>query len=184
LSIEAWVTDPDGVQWSVREISLTKGLVALVDDADYELVAAFSWHASRGTKGGWYARRMVEGRPHTRYISMHRFLLDEPAGLGVDHRNGNGLDNRRSNLRLATQLQNNRNQRISPDRQWGGRRVSSRYKGVTWDKNRSRWTVGVKIAGRRLNLGRFDDEEEAARAYDAAAREHYGEFARLNFENA
>ena len=165
-----------------REIPLTQGYVAIVDDEDYEWLAARSWHIqkSQRRKDGsmrLYAAgyELVDGR--TKVPSMHRVILGAPRGLMVDHKNGNGLDNRRENLRIATGSQNNAN---APKRA----NCSSRFKGVSWFKNLQRWNAKIKINGRLKHLGYFTDEREAARAYDAAALEHFGEFARLNFPSA
>ena len=106
---------------------------------------------------------------------MHRMILGvTDSSLHVDHRDHNGLNNTRSNIRVGTPRQNSYNQR--PKR--GG---SSQFKGVSLNKARSRWVAFIRIDGRNTQLGYFQDEEDAARAYDEAARKHHGEFAYLNF---
>jgi hypothetical protein len=107
---------------------------------------------------------------------MHRTILGAPQGHMVDHINRDGLDNRRINLRAATRAQNacNAIKRHSI-------RSTSQFKGVHWDKARSRWAAQIKKLGKVTNIGRFISEEDAARAYDTAAKKVYGEFARLNF---
>ena len=105
---------------------------------------------------------------------MHQIVLNCPAGLLPDHRNRNKLDNRRNNLRPATCLQNSANQSLRKDNRSG-------FKGVTWNKQQSRWKAQIRDAGKRLFLGYFHDAAEAARAYDQKARELFGEFAFLNF---
>lgn len=148
----------------MKQIPLTQGFVALVDDEDYPVLRQIEWCAAR--------------RPHTTYARnastlMHRLILSGPDG-DVDHRNGNGLDNRRANLRVTTRRLNNANARP--------RSGSSAFKGVSWDAARARWTAGISAGGgKRRSLGRFDDEQEAALAYDQAARDAYGAFAALNF---
>ncbi len=107
---------------------------------------------------------------------MHRFILDAPDGAVVDHINGNALDNRRANLRLCTPTENAYNKRKRPG-------TVSQYKGVSWDSRNQRWMSQLTFKNRHLFLGRFDDEQEAARAYDVAARKHFGEFANLNFKH-
>lgn len=152
------------------EIPLTRGLVAIVDQEDAARVLALGpWSAfPRGRN--WYGRRTVryeDGRGGSLYL--HRVILDVPR---VDHINGDGLDNRRANLRSATHADNMRNSRRRSDN-------TSGYKGVSasgW-----RWVARVYVDSRRLHLGTFASPEEAARAYDAAALELHGEFARLNF---
>jgi hypothetical protein len=123
----------------VKEIPLTQGFVALVDD-----------------------------------VLMHRALL-AVAGP-VDHTNGDGLDNRRANLRAATCTENARNVRVHRDNLAGWKGVSKAPPRV-----RARWRARIWVDGRELRLGYFDDPEAAARAYDAAAREYFGAFAALNF---
>jgi len=107
---------------------------------------------------------------------MHRAILNAPPRMDVDHINGNGLNNTRENLRLCTRSQNMMNQRLK-----GG---TSRFRGVSWLKGGAKWHAQVRANGKRLHLGLFTDETEAAMAYDAAARELFGDFARLNFGDA
>jgi hypothetical protein len=106
---------------------------------------------------------------------LHRLLLNAPPELQVDHINGDGLDNRRSNLRLATGSQNQGNSRKRRDG------VTSQYRGVSWNKRAGKWQALLRREGKLQYLGYFSDEEAAARAYDAAALEQWGSFARLNF---
>jgi len=145
--------------------------VALVDDEDEGLVSGLSWYFQNG-----YARADLP-RPSNAKIYMHRLLLGQPIGLQVDHRNGNRLDNRRCNLRLASATQNAANSGPKPSNRSG-------FRGVSWFPRDRRWTVHIKVNGRAKNLGYFDDPVEAARVYDAAAVAAHGEFARLNFPGA
>ena len=157
-----------------KTIELTRGKVALVDDEDFELVSRWRWVAMRNPKGGnWYAIRRDWEREGAPTVYMHRVIIGARRGEHVDHRNGHGLDNRRANLRTASPQQNSMNMRRKSN-------ASSRYKGVSWNKSRSKWEVRIKADGKNLYLGRFADEEEAARSYDRAAVEHFGEFARTN----
>jgi hypothetical protein len=141
---------------------------ALVDDADLPLVGAYRWcrlelrHTS-------YALTWTGSKPNRRCIYMHILLMGQP---GIDHRDRNGLNNQRSNLRPATQSQNNANQR--------SREGVSTYRGVVWCKQTSRWRAQIKANGRYQHLGRFDREDDAARAYDVAALAAWGEFATPN----
>lgn len=148
-------------------------MVALVDDEDFEALNRFKWCAKSSGAGLFYAYRATGKRSDGSrvYQFMHRLLVQ---GDGfVDHINGNGLDNRRDNLRLATSSQNGINRRKALG-------TTSRYKGVTWSKKDQRWCAQIKRNGKNRFLGSFRSEEEAAKAYDAAARELFGEFAKLN----
>lgn len=157
-----------------REIPLTQGYVALVDDADYEWLSQWKWHVAKNKSHATpYAHRAIVGT-HGKKLLMARAILDAPAGLCVDHINGNTLDNRRCNLRLATVSQNTANRHAV-------RPSSSPFTGVSWNKQRSMWKAQIEHMGKGQYLGLFADEEDAARAYDAAARLHFGEFAKLNF---
>lgn len=152
------------------EIPLTKGRVALVDDDDYRRLRNFgSWCCNnRG-----YAVHYTEICDKRRVLYMHRVILSAPPHLTVDHINRDKLDNRRENLRLATRSQNQANHAKRSD-------SSMDYKGVTFRKGR--YDARIKYGDKRISLGRFDDPEEAAYAYDTAARLLYWEFAGLNFD--
>jgi hypothetical protein len=153
-------------------VPLTRGKFAVIDVEDADLVLAYNWSA-KFVEGKWYARRNLprDQRPGT--ILMHRFILGTPPRMLTDHVDGDGLNNRRGNLRIATPAQNNANQRLH-------RTNTSGYKGVVWSKELGRWHVRVGAGGRRVHVGYFETRDEAARAYDRVAREIYGEFARPN----
>jgi len=153
----------------VKQIQLTQGRVAIVDDQDYERVAAFRWCAKHD-KHTWYAIRCGTGNTT---VWLHRFILNATKGVQVDHANGNGLDNRRGNLRICSHTDNARNRQ----KQTG---TSSRFKGVSWRKARSKWVARIEVNQRSLHLGYFASEELAAASYNAAAAMYFGEFARLN----
>jgi hypothetical protein len=162
----------------MKRIVLTQGYSATVDDADYKALAAYCWMALVNERGYVYAvTRMPEtGR---KLIRMHRFICGLVPGdvREVDHRNGDTLDYRRSNLRVCTKTQNLRNRRKTM------RSTSSRYKGVVRVRNVWRARLQFQWRGKRksLYLGSFVSEEAAARAYDAAIGMRHGEFARPNF---
>lgn len=167
-----------------KQIPLTQGKVALVDDADFEDVSRFNWHAHKGRKGNWYARRAIlkieEPDPKKRRnrISLHRHLLGNVDGE-IDHKNRDGLDNRRTNLRVATRELNAINTGAYATKR------GTTYRGVQYCHSRSnltrRWIVRFESKGRKFFLGYHATAEDAAHAYDAKARELFGEFAYLNF---
>jgi hypothetical protein len=150
----------------MREIPLTQGKVALVDDEDFELISQYKWHAQRGGST-WYAYRSSG----VKSISMHRQIAQPPDEKFIDHRDGNGLNNTRKNLRECTNQQNQRNRRKGATRK-------SPYKGVT--SAREKWRADIYSGGVRTALGSFAVPEEAARAYDRAAIAAFGEFAQIN----
>lgn len=155
----------------VFTFELSSGHVVLIDEADRELVDRYSWQADCRPQTV-YVQGYLIGH-WTKHFYLHRVLMDPPPGMQVDHRNGDGLDNRRANLRLATASQNRGNMRLPP-------RNTSGYKGVSWDKARAKWVARISANGRYRCLGRFDDPWEAAQTYNAAAIEYWGEFAWLN----
>jgi hypothetical protein len=142
---------------------------ALVDDADVPLISAYRW-CRLNTHNTSYAVTWTGSKPNRRCVYMHILLMGQP---GIDHRDRDGLNNQRSNLRPATQSQNNANQRSR-----GG---VSAYRGVVWCKQTGRWRAQMRLNGQQRHLGRFDREEDAARAYDVAALAAWGEFATPNF---
>lgn len=165
----------------MKEITLTRGQVAIVDDADYHWLNQYEWQAIRGANGCHYAKRGMaisrEGRLIT--LPMHRVImgLDPFHKKQVDHINHNGLDNRRNNLRLCTQTQNTQHQRINPNR------GSSKYRGVCLNGSAKKWMAYIQCKKISYYLGCFEKEQDAARAYDKKAYELFGEFAKFNFIN-
>lgn len=156
---------------SAYPIPVGRARVAFVDAQDVELVSAYSWHAHVRRNGKTYART---GRSGGVRIYMHRPILATADGMETDHRDGDGLNNRRANLRVATPSQNRANGPAYRKRAT----TASRYRGVHW--SRGAWHASIRIAQELRHLGSFSDEDNAARAYDAAALEAWGEFAHLN----
>lgn len=152
------------------------GLFALVDEADAELVNQYRWHPLV-RESTTYAQAYAQDGGSPRSILMHRLILGlTESSHEADHINHDGLDNRRGNLRTATRQQNSFNRRAN-------RGSLSRYKGVWRDSRWTKWTAQAKIGGKKYFLGRFDREEDAAKAYDRFVREVYGEHAYLNFQD-
>jgi hypothetical protein len=156
-------------------IPLTQGKFAIVDDLDFDWLSQWKWYAMRAHSiNNYYAVRANYSDGKQQRIFMHRAISGMDGWTDTDHANGNGLDNRRENLRSATRSQNICNARRQNNN-------TSGFKGVSWRSDRGKWRVRVTIDGKRTTLGYFDDLIKAAVAYDVAAIEHYGEFACLNF---
>ena len=158
-----------------KTIPLTRGRVAIVDEEDYKRLSAYKWRANGQEYTYALTAISVDGKQKS--VPMHRMIMGveyASHSVYVDHRNGDTLDNRKDNLRLCN---NHENQGNSKPR--GG---VSKYRGVCWNRTRQKWQANIKVYYRQKHLGHFDDEEDAARAYDRAARQHFGDFARCNFD--
>jgi len=158
-------------------IQLTKGQVATIDAIDADL-ADFKWFAIK-TRSGYYAARGIPTATGRTTIRLSRVILERILGRPLakgemaDHEKGDTLNNRRENLRLATNTENCRNQKRRNTN-------TSGYKGVWHDKRRNKWLAQIKVNGKNIFLGYHDDPLDAAKAYNDAATKHFGEFARLN----
>lgn len=158
-------------------IPLTKGRYAIVDKDDFEELSRHIWYCGGD---GYAARRETtydeSGVRMTRIVKMHRIIINAPNDVEVDHINRNRIDNRRSNLRLCTRSENATNR---------ARQANShgRFKGITFAKNANLWRARIHVHGKTIQLGYFQSDIDAARAYDRAAIQYFGEFALLNFPN-
>lgn len=157
---------------SYRLIPLTRGQNAIVDTEDWDFLACFNWTAKWYPQNKMYyaVRRTSEGKIQ----KMHRVLLGEPKGKEVDHKDRNGLNNRKNNLRPCTRFQNCCNMGRRKDN-------TSGFRGISFDRRRGKWAAEIKRNGKHAFLGYFDEPTDAARARDAAAAELHGDFAVLNF---
>lgn len=168
---------PEAIRDGYRLIPLTLGQIAIVDACDYEWLNQWSWFAVRQSNANtYYARRHLPKQPDGSrpLILMHRLIMGDPDGMFVDHRDHDGLNCRRSNLRVATAAQNNRNRRKSPIQNLTG------VKGVTLSTDRRpevAWRAKISVNGKLIHLGGFPTREEAAEAYRVAAVKYHGEFA-------
>lgn len=179
-----------------REVCLSNGAIALVDEDDFERVDAKNWHSHTARNGqyvyascnirkteahlygvkckGEITERDAKGRIAMTRVTLHQYLMGRRPGFVIDHKNGQALDCRRHNLRWATNSGNAANQ--------GKRRnTTSIYRGVSWVTKLNKWVVQIHKGGKKYFLGYFASEEAAARVFDAAARRLFGEFARVNF---
>lgn len=155
----------------MKKIPLTQGRFALVDDDDYEYLMQWKWRYNDG-----YAVRSYRISGKCKVMMMHRQILNPPLGVYTDHINLDGLDNRKCNLRECDSSQNMANQQLPSTNTTG-------YKGICWDKQYQKWRAVLGYKNKKVNIGRYDTKEEAARAYDLYAKAFFGEYARLNFSD-
>lgn len=162
----------------MKEIKLTKGQVALVDDEDYEYLNQWKWQAHE-SYNNFYAMRSYSENNKTKHVLMHRLIMKTKTGYDVDHIDHNGLNNQKNNLRNCSRSDNLKNN--TP-------RGRSRYMGVRYQSERKNGKVyeyicsQITVNGKWMHLGLFKTEEDAAMAYDNAARKYFGEYANLNFK--
>ena len=157
----------------MRKIELTQGKCALVDDGDYKMLMCKKWHAVNIRSKCELERWAAAFSKNNKKIYMHRIVCSAPKGYVVDHINGNGLDNRRSNLRICKHKMNTRNRGQNNGRLFP--------KGVS--KSNDVFRCRIEVDGKKIELGRYRTVTEAAMVYDEAAKKYFGEFARLNFSD-
>lgn len=177
----------------MKEIQLTQGKVAIVDDKNFELLNNNKWYTTK-SKNVYYVMRAItiqsqckqkNIRYKHRIIMLHRVVMENKLGRKlkpneyIDHIDRNGLDNRECNLRLCNCSKNGANS-IKP-KTYCNKPTSSIYKGVNWRKDCKKWRAYIKINTKQINLGCFNNEIQAAKVYDEAALKYFGEFARVNF---
>ncbi len=157
-----------------KEIQLTQGQIAIVDDEDYEYLSQWKWCAHYDPKSKVYYAIRSSSRflGKRNVIRMHRLVMGNPENLEIDHIDANGLNNQKNNLRACTHVQNIQNRKKYKN-------SANKYKGVK--SNYHKWMGRITSGGEQIYLGNFNTPEEAARAYDKKAIELFGEFANLNF---
>lgn len=162
----------------MKEIQLTKGYTAIVDDEDFERINAFKWRVLP-SGDNLYGSRTEQKNKKKSNILMHRLILGiTDKSIKIDHKNGNGLDNRKENLRSSTRNQNARNLTRKRSNNTSG------YRGVSFEKYSGKWMAYIYVEGKQKKLGRYLDQLDAAKAFDKAAKELFGEYCgKLNFED-
>lgn len=164
----------------MKELLLTNSRdVALLDDEDYERLRLYPWRKQTNANGKVYVVRTRSRKeaPGSHLVKLHREIVSAPAGCDVDHVDNNGLNNQSANLRVCTRSENLRNTRKRDN-------SSAKFKGIYWHKRARKWVAQIKPPTGHIYLGSFADDVEAAKAYDAKARELFGAFAKCNFEVA
>jgi len=157
----------------MKEIKLTQGKFALIDDEDFERVNKFKWYAHK-VSNTFYARRCITINGKCKTQLMHKLIMgDNPQKLDIDHITGDGCNNQKVNLRFCTRSENMMNQRSQVG-------VSSKYKGVCWFRASKKWRAYIKKEGICIHLGLFASEIEASQSYNVASIKYFGEFAHQN----
>ena len=157
----------------MKKIKLTQGKIALIDDEDFELISQHKWYVIK-KNNTHYAVTNINKNNKRCILRMHRLIMNAQAEQEIDHKDGNGLNNQRNNLRICIRPQNSMNRKKRKN-------CSSSFKGVHWHKQNKKWQARITIDNKRKSLGRFGNEIEAAKAYDTAAIRYFGLFSRLNF---
>ena len=151
-----------------RVIGLANGMQTLVDECDWAEMSRYKWYMEKSCRSRYVFRKCGGNKSR-----MHREITGAGAGMVVDHIDHDGLNNRRGNLRVCTIKQNSQNSR--------GQKGTSKYKGVSWVKEKKKWRASIGFNGRKTTIGYFEKEIDAGKAYDEYARELFGEYAYLNF---
>lgn len=161
----------------MKQIELTQGLIAIVDDDDFERLSKYKWSAHKHPRGAYAIRSVRINRNKVQQFHMAREILSCPEGLQVDHINHDTLDNRKENLRICTIAENQHNQQIKNVRK------TSIYKGVSWSPRQKSFRADIYKGADHWFLGYYKDEFEAAQTYDKKAIELFGEFANPNIQD-
>ena len=156
-----------------KEIILTQGKVAIVDDEDFDYLNQFKWYAHKMNNNFYTQRSNRINKKYAGTLYIHRIIMNASKGSVVDHINGNTLDNRKCNLRICTHGQNIRNQKININN-------TSGFKGVCYRKDKNKWRVVLQLNSKKIHIGYYLNIIDAAKAYNEAAIKYHGEFANLN----
>lgn len=165
----------------MKKLKLTTGEIALISNIDYKKVSKKNWYyIKRKDNKKSYIVSSAYKKNKSNRILLHHFILEIKSSRNycVDHKNGNIFDNRRKNLRIATYSQNNCNKNKMSHR--SGKALTSKYKGVSWDKYELKWRPVVYYKGKKYSFGYFKSERKAALAYNKMAKKIHGKFARIN----
>ena len=158
----------------MKKIKLTQGKYAMVDNEDFEMLNKWKWFAYKNPPDRiFYAIGKPKKLQGKQYFYMHRYLMQPPKEYDIDHKNRNGLDNRKNNLRICTKTQNQGNRLLGKDN-------TSGFKGVSFHKASNKFSAYIRMNNKRKWLGLFNDKLKAAKVYNQAAKQYFGEFSLLN----
>ena len=152
----------------MKKVQLTQNKFTIVDDGDYEYLNKYNWYVAK-SKYSYYAAFDRRNKKINKTIYLHRIIMNCPDGKFIDHINGNGLDNRKENLRICNKSQNSGNSKLRTDN-------TSGIKGVSWDKRNKKWVVRIKMDGKHKFLGYFSNKYYAKNVYEKVAKGYFGEF--------
>lgn len=155
------------------KIKLTQNKIALVDECDFDKLNKFKWYAMYDGYNYYAVRSPKKKNGKRNAIRMHREIMNNPKGKVVDHRDGNGLNNRRSNLRICTQSQNSKNQGLKKNN-------TSGLKGVSFNKKNSKWVARISVNNKRIHLGSFNSKEKAYEKYCNASKKYHKEYSKVS----
>ena len=161
--------------YTFRRIRMAQPKYAKVDPGDYKRLRGYEWFATKKRNRFYVRRHVAGGKGKEKLIYLHQEIIDVPQGMVIDHINHDGMDNRKANLRPATHSQNMCHVRKRPGTK------HSKYKGIYWKKRNRKWMAMIGFQKKRIHLGYFRSEIDAAKAYDQAARRYHKDFASLNF---
>lgn len=158
----------------MKTITLSRGYITKVDDEDYERFVKFKWHTEKARGNLRYAARCIWIGNKNTVVLLHRLIMDNPKGKSVDHVNGDGLDNRKNNLRICSHKENIRNSKLLRSNNKSG------YRGVSWESGVKKWRADITVNYRLKFLGFYKTKELAAEVYNLAAKRYFKKYANIN----